>query len=151
MSPHQPIRTLVIDDNEDMRLLIRLTLETADSRHVVIGEGTSGDEAVALFDALDPDCVVLDVRMPGLDGIEAGARVHDRRPDQPIVYCSAHAPDETLDLRHCDAFLAKQRIDQLPGAVETLVAGRPYPPPYRADAVAFRGASSSRSGQNGGS
>jgi DNA-binding NarL/FixJ family response regulator len=64
------IRVLLADDQPLLRLGFRMVLESQDDI-AVVGEAGDGDEAVRLVDELDPDIVLMDVRMPGTDGIEA--------------------------------------------------------------------------------
>ena len=65
-----PIRVLVADDQELVRAGFRVILEAADGISVV-GEAANGFEAVAVAAAQQPDVVLMDIRMPGMDGLEA--------------------------------------------------------------------------------
>lgn len=117
----EPIRTIVVDDHPDIRLLLRLILGAADSPCEVVGEASNGQEAIDLFESLRPDCTILDVLMPGMDGIEAASRIHEIDPDQHVVFCSAHVDGDALDLRTCDTFVPKKSVDRLPSVVRELV------------------------------
>jgi DNA-binding NarL/FixJ family response regulator len=68
------IRVLLADDQELLRAGFRMVLEAQDGISVV-GEASDGDEAVVLCGRVDPDVVLMDVRMPGVDGIEATRRL----------------------------------------------------------------------------
>jgi DNA-binding NarL/FixJ family response regulator len=68
------IRLLIVDDQELVRTGLRLFLETQDDLEVV-GEAADGVEAVALARELQPDVVLMDIRMPGMDGVEATANL----------------------------------------------------------------------------
>jgi CheY-like chemotaxis protein len=83
------IRTLIVDDEADLRLLVRLAIEQRNEGLVVAGEAAAGDEALAQLDGADPTVVVLDQMMPGMDGLETAARILERRPGQLIVLYSA--------------------------------------------------------------
>lgn len=72
--PPSPLRVVVVDDQALVRAGLRLILE-ADEQIQVVGEAADGDEAVRAVQRLDPDVVLMDVRMPGLDGIEATRRI----------------------------------------------------------------------------
>ena len=84
-----PVRVLLADDHVIVRQGLRKLLE-ADEAVTVVGEAGDGRETVRLAEALQPDVVVMDVRMPGLDGLGATRRIHDRLPDVKIVVLSLH-------------------------------------------------------------
>lgn len=87
------MRVLVAEDETIIRLdLVRL-LERAG--HEVVGQARDGDEAVALAEALNPEIVLMDVKMPRLDGIEAARRILGSRP-VPIVMLTAYAHDDLV-------------------------------------------------------
>lgn len=78
------IRILLVDDHHLVRAGLRLILEEDDSIEVV-GEASTGDEAVAMDDELRPDMVVLDVRMPGLGAFEAVRRIRAMHPRTQVI------------------------------------------------------------------
>ncbi|MHB1911396.1 MAG: response regulator transcription factor, partial [Acidimicrobiales bacterium] len=65
-----PVRVLVVDDEPDLRMLLWLAVE-ADGRCQVVADASTGDEGVALAGEHQPDVVVLDQMMPGMDGMRA--------------------------------------------------------------------------------
>ena len=73
-----PIGVLIVDDQALVRAGFRMILEIEPDLHVV-GEAADGDQAVAQAAALRPDVVLMDVRMPGTDGIAATRRITGRR------------------------------------------------------------------------
>jgi YesN/AraC family two-component response regulator len=81
--------TLIVDDEGDVRLLLRLLIDQENQGLRVIGQATSGDEALAMRRDLDVDVVVLDHRMPGLTGLETATAMLGEEPDLPIVLYSA--------------------------------------------------------------
>ena len=90
-----PVSALIVDDDPDLRRLARLVLEETERCLVVVGEACSGQEAMVLLDDCDPDVVVIDLNMPGWDGLETARAVRTRRPDQPIVLWSAYLTPAT--------------------------------------------------------
>jgi CheY-like chemotaxis protein len=85
---------LVVDDHADVRFLMRAILAEAGPDLAVAGEAGSAEEAVEAVQALEPDVVVLDARMPGVDGFEAAGMLRELRPDLPILLCSALVDDD---------------------------------------------------------
>jgi len=89
-------RILVVDDNEANRALAKATLED-DDYDVVLAE--DGATALALFESAPPDCVVLDVRMPGLDGFAVCERIRalPTGADTPVLFLTAARDVDTFD------------------------------------------------------
>jgi two-component system sensor histidine kinase/response regulator len=89
-------RVLVVDDNEQNRALARAALEM-ESYDVVLAK--SGEEALAAFAERAPDCVLLDVRMPGMDGFETCRRLRalPGGADVPIIFLTASRDVDTFD------------------------------------------------------
>ncbi|MGK3992743.1 hybrid sensor histidine kinase/response regulator [Sorangium sp. So ce1024] len=89
-------RVLVVDDNAQNRALAQATLED-DGHEVVLA--ASGEEAIAQFERHRPDCVLLDVRMPGMDGLAVCARIRSLPygAGTPIVFLTALRDVDTFD------------------------------------------------------
>jgi DNA-binding NarL/FixJ family response regulator len=85
-------RVLLVDDQELVRVGFRMILERGG--HEVVGEAADGVEAVDLADALDPDVILMDVRMPRLDGIEATRRILESRPETKVVVLTTFDLDQ---------------------------------------------------------
>ena len=73
-----PLRVVIAEDEAIIRMDLRETLE--EEGYEVIGETGRGDQAIELVRGLQPDLAILDIKMPGMDGLEAGAD-HQRRED----------------------------------------------------------------------
>jgi CheY-like chemotaxis protein len=120
------VRTLIVDDHADVRFLIRTIIGGAGVDVEVVGEADGVESALEQLDALEPDVVVMDARMPRLDGFEAAPLLLARRPDLPIVMCSAWVDDD-VRRRAADAgirtVLSKDRFEDIPAVVLEL-AGR---------------------------
>ncbi|SHJ45747.1 two component transcriptional regulator, LuxR family [Tessaracoccus bendigoensis DSM 12906] len=89
------IRVLIADDHAIVRDGLRLLLETADDLDVV-GEAADGAEAVAQVESTGPDVVLMDLRMPHLDGIEATGQVRARFPQTEVVVLTTYGDDLLL-------------------------------------------------------
>jgi DNA-binding NarL/FixJ family response regulator len=81
-----PPRVVLVDDTEDLRQLMRIALTRAGWE--VVGEAGDGAAAIAVAAAQVPDLVVLDLAMPGMDGLEALPHIRTACPDATIVVMS---------------------------------------------------------------
>jgi DNA-binding NarL/FixJ family response regulator len=84
---------LTVDDQSAFRHLVRELVE-ATSQLVWVGEADSGEAAVRLVRELEPDLVLMDVRMPGLGGIDATREIKAIRPATVVALISTASPDE---------------------------------------------------------
>jgi len=121
------VRVLLVDDLSDIRLVMRLLLE-ADGRAEVVGEATDGGEAVRLAGELRPDAVVLDLRMPGMDGVSALPLIRAAAPGTVIVALSALPIGPTTD-KAVDLGATYVRKPDLRRVVNLVAALVPEPEP----------------------
>src|SRR2546428_9351214 len=90
----EPLRILIADDEAVIRLGLRSMLE--DQGYRVVGEAADGDRALALVRRLRPDLVFLDIKMPGIDGLQA-ARALLAEPPVAVIVLTAYADREVVD------------------------------------------------------
>jgi DNA-binding NarL/FixJ family response regulator len=89
------ITCLIVDDHEVVREGLRLSLSRAP--HIrVIGEAGDGEAAVALAERRRPDVVIMDVRMPGMDGLEATKLLTEKVPDSAVLIFTAYSERSLL-------------------------------------------------------
>jgi CheY-like chemotaxis protein len=123
------VRVLLVDDLADIRLVMRLLLE-ADGRAEVVGEAADGTEAVRLAGELHPDAVVLDLRMPGMDGVSALPLIRAASPGTVVVALSAlpvgPMTDRAVDLGA--TYVRKPDLRRVVNLVGALAPASPEPP-----------------------
>lgn len=89
------LRLLLVDDHEVVRMGLRTLLEDVPEIEV-IGEAGSANEAISLCDALRPDLVIMDIRMPGQSGIEACRTIVSRWPATQVIMLTSYAEDSLI-------------------------------------------------------
>ena len=121
-----PVRVLLVDDQSLLRMGFRMVLEAEDDIEVV-GEAADGASALSMVRAMKPDVVLMDVRMPGMDGIEATAKVVAEHPASRVLILTTFDLDEYAfaGLRAgASGFLLKDtRPADLAAAIRTVAAG----------------------------
>jgi len=91
LEDENPIKVLVVDDTTHVREMLAAILSV--SGFDVVAESADGLDAVKAAETWAPDVVVVDYRMPGVDGLETARRIRARRPDQTIILHSAFVDD----------------------------------------------------------
>lgn len=127
-----PIRVLIVDDHELIRRGMRMVLDAEDDMKVV-GEAASGAEAVHMAGDLRPDVILMDIRMPEMDGIEATRRIVRGTPASRVLVLTTFDLDEYAfgSLRAgASGFLLKNTPPaQLTAAIRAIAAGDALVPP----------------------
>ena len=97
------VKVLVVDDTDHVRgmLVDMLELDGFD----VVGEAASGDEAVVAATEKSPDVIVMDYKMPGMDGLSTARAIRETRPTQGIILYTAYL-DQKLEKEARDAGIA---------------------------------------------
>lgn len=91
----EPLRLLIADDSPDFREGLRGMFDEAPDM-TVVGEATTGEEAIALAARLQPDVVLMDLRMPRCNGIEATRRIVATSPHTGILVLTMHEDDDSV-------------------------------------------------------
>ncbi|MFC9641294.1 response regulator [Streptomyces mirabilis] len=122
----QAIRVLLVDDQPMIRTGFRLILE-AEPDIVVVGEASDGVAAVESAEALTPDVVLMDIRMPHMDGVEATRRIVGAgSPSRIVILTTFDLDAHVVDALRAGAsgFLVKDGpVDSLVGAIRTVAGG----------------------------
>ena len=146
------VRVLLVDDHKVVRAGLKALLESA-GRVDVVGEASSGEEAVRKTGTLEPDIVVMDLAMPGMDGVQATRRIAELGLGAKVLVLTIHDEDEFLvPALNAGAagYLNKSVADtDLLGALEALVRGHSYLPRRAAALLARRKARGVSSGKPG--
>lgn len=116
-------RILIADDEPNIRLLYKSELE-ADGYEVILA--TDGREAIQLVESERPDLVVLDVRMPGTDGVEALGRILEKNRTLPVILNTAYSSyQENFMTWAADAYVVKSAdVGVLKQKIEEVLAKR---------------------------
>ena len=85
----RPVQVLIVDDQEPFRDAARLVVELSEGFEVA-GEAVSGEQSLEMVAALQPDLVLMDINLPGIDGIEATRQISEHHPDVTVLVLSTH-------------------------------------------------------------
>ena len=138
MTNTEPIRVLLVDDHAVVRSGLSAFLLAFDDLEL-IGEASSGEEAVRLCSELKPDVVLMDLLMPGMDGAEATTAIRRNFPEIQVVALTSFK-EEDLVQRAMRAgaigyLLKNVTADELAQAIRSAKAGRPTLAPEAAQAL----------------
>lgn len=105
------VRVLIVDDQEPFRGAMAAVVEET-AGFVVVGMATSGEESLTAAARLRPDLVLMDLNLPGIDGLEATRRL-TAATDAPVVVLLSTYDEDQLDLAGCGAaaYVAKAALE----------------------------------------
>jgi len=145
MSSREVLKTvLVVDDHDLIRLGIRRLLSDVPGINV-IDQAASGEEAIVLVRKHRPDIVFMDIRMPGIGGLEATQRILSQQPNTKVIVISAFNDDVypmTLLKAGASGYITKNAdTDEIKTAIETVLLGKVYVSPRLAQMMVVNGLS----------
>ncbi len=124
-SSRDPIRTLVVDDSPAALHSICYFLKLLPNV-IVVGTATDGRQGLASARALHPELVLIDVQMPGMNGIEAAAQLKHDLPATRVIMVTVHdSPEVRRACRQCgaDGFIPKEHLnEELPALLQQIIA-----------------------------
>ena len=143
MSEQERIRVMVVDDHTVVRNGIKFSLSAFDDIKLV-AEADCGDEAVRLCDEVEPDVVLMDMVMPGMDGVSATRVISERHPQTQVIALTSFQEgslvQEALAAGAVGYLLKDVVIDELADAIRSAHAGRVTLAPAAAQALATEAA-----------
>ncbi len=137
----EQIRVLIVDDHEVVRRGLRQMLDQVTGIEIA-GEAPDGESGARLVGSLDPDVVLLDVQMPGQDGVATLRQIREKSPETKVILLSVFAKDEQIfaGLRAgARGYMIKDAgVDDLTQAIRTVHGGGSLLPPLVADRLIAR-------------
>lgn len=117
-------RLFLVEDHDIMRKNLKALLEREED-FTVCGEAGSGEEALAQLPGAEPDLILIDISMPGMDGLELLQHVHDRWPHLSCLILSGHAESvygEQARAAGALAYLDKRRVTEIVPSIRQVLA-----------------------------
>ena len=117
---------VIIDDDKLVAVSLKNILESTGSVKV-LAMGSCGEEAIELYSLLKPDVLLMDIRMNGMSGIEAGEKILAGYPDARILYLTTFSDDEYIIkavLMGAKGYILKQDFESICPALETVMNGQ---------------------------
>jgi DNA-binding NarL/FixJ family response regulator len=120
------MRILIVDDDRLVSLSLKTIIE-AEPGLEVAGTGCNGEEAVALYESLKPDILLMDIRMEPMTGLEAAEAVLKRHPDARILFLTTFADDEYIVRAlkiGAKGYILKQNFESIAPSLRAVHAGQ---------------------------
>ena len=120
------IRVIIIDDDNFVCVSLRTILQ-ADEEIEVLAIGTSGEDAIKLYDVHKPDIALMDIRMEGIGGLEAGEMILQKYPEAKILFLTTFSDNEYIvkALRMgAKGYLIKQNAEAIIPALKAVISGQ---------------------------
>lgn len=120
------MRVLIIDDDMLVAISLKTILEY-DKDMEVCAVGSSGEEAISLYDELKPDVLLMDIRMKEMSGLEAGEKILEKNTDAKILYLTTFMDDEYIVKAltiGAKGYILKQDYESIVPALEAVYSGQ---------------------------
>ena len=120
------VKIVIVDDDQFICASLKTILQ-ADSEIEVAAVGTSGEEALALYETIRPDILLMDIRMGGISGLDAGERILQKYPDAKILLLTTFSDSEYIvkALRiGAKGYLIKQNAEAIAPALKAVMSGQ---------------------------
>ena len=132
-----PLTIVIVDDDEDYRLIVRALLRPLGDAATIVGEAADGEAALALVRRERPDIVITDLVMPHLNGVDLTRRIRQELPETQVILISSYTEDAYMHMASdsgADVFVNKHVItSSLVPAIRDLIrrrlSGGSDPPP----------------------
>ncbi|MBN2331857.1 MAG: response regulator [Deltaproteobacteria bacterium] len=117
-------KILVVDDEDNIRLLYQEELEEEGYQ---ISTAATAEEALEIIPAFQPDLVIMDIKMPGMSGVEALIKIKEQNRELPVILCSAYGEyKQDFSTWASDAYVVKSaNLGELKEHIKHLLTGLP--------------------------
>lgn len=120
------MRVLIVDDDNLVAMSLK-TILSSDSEIEVAGTGSSGTEAIELYEKLKPDVLLMDIRMKDMTGLDAGTKIMEAHKDAKILYLTTFNDDEYIIKAisiGAKGYIIKQDFESIIPAVKSVFKGQ---------------------------
>lgn len=120
------MRIIIIDDDHFVCTSLKTILQS-DNEIEVVATGTDGEQAITLYEELQPDILLMDIQMKGLSGLDAGEQILRKNPNAQILFLTTFSDNEyIIRALHIGAkgYLIKQNIETIAPALKAVLAGQ---------------------------